>query len=113
LESVFRNLLNNAVQHNDGEPTVVVTATADDDTVTVRVADDGPGVPDKQKQRVFERGEKGPTSDGTGLGLYLVGVLVDSYGGEITVTDNDPQGAVFEVELRRLATDQGFGGMAN
>jgi PAS domain S-box-containing protein len=94
LESVFRNLLNNAVQHNDGEPTVVVTATADDDTVTVRVADDGPGVPDRQKQRVFERGEKGPTSDGTGLGLYLVGVLVDSYDGEI-------------------APDQGFGGMAN
>lgn len=113
LESVFRNLLNNAVQHNDGEPTVVVTATADDDTVTVRVADDGPGVPDRQKQRVFERGEKGPTSDGTGLGLYLVGVLVDSYDGEITVTDNDPRGAVFEVELRRLAPDQGFGGMAN
>ena len=113
LESVFRNLLNNAVQHNDGEPTVVVTAVADEDTVTVRVADDGPGVPDRQKQQVFERGEKGPTSDGTGLGLYLVGVLVDSYGGEITVTDNDPRGAVFEVELRRLAPDQGFGGMAN
>jgi PAS domain S-box-containing protein len=113
LESVFRNLLNNAVQHNDNpEPTVVVTATADDDTVTVRVADDGPGVPDRQKQQVFERGEKGSASDGTGLGLYLVGALVDSYDGEITVLDNDPRGAIFEVTLRRVAADDTFGGVA-
>jgi|GEM_PF-2237706 len=113
LESVFRNLLNNAVQHNDtSEPTVVVTATADDDTVTVRVADDGPGVPDRQKQQVFERGEKGAASDGTGLGLYLVGALVDSYDGEIGVADNDPRGSVFEVTLRRVSDDDAFGGVA-
>jgi len=91
-----------------------VGVTADDETVTVRVADDGPGIPDRQKASVFERGEKGPTSSGTGLGLYLVGALVDSYDGEIDVRDNDPRGAVFEVRLPRAgeAAADAFGGVA-
>ena len=116
LESVFRNLLNNAVQHNDtDEPHVEVSVTVGDETAVVRVADDGPGIPDRQKETVFERGQKGSTSSGTGLGLYLVGVLVDSYDGEITVTDNDPRGAVFEVRLSRADEDTAtdvFGGVA-
>ena len=102
LDSVFRNLFNNAVQHNDAEtPAVHVGAEAGPETVTVTVADNGPGIPDGQKESIFERGEKGQASSGTGLGLYLVGALVDQYGGEIEVADNDPEGAVFRVTLRR------------
>ena len=116
LDSVFRNLLNNAVQHNDtDEPHVEVSVEVDEETAVVRVADDGPGIPDRQKETVFERGQKGSTSSGTGLGLYLVGVLVDSYDGEITVTDADPRGAVFEVRLSRADEDaatDAFGGVA-
>jgi signal transduction histidine kinase len=67
--------------------------------VVVRVADNGPGVPDDRKEAVFGRGEKGLRSTGTGLGLYLVDTLVDSYGGRVRVEDNDPEGAVFVVEL--------------
>jgi PAS domain S-box-containing protein len=101
LSSVFRNLLNNAVRHHDGaEPTVRVSADADGDGVVVRVADDGPGVPDGRKAEIFGKGEKGLESAGTGLGLYLVQSLVDRYGGEVWVEDNDPRGAVFCVELR-------------
>ena len=65
----------------------------------MRVGDDGPGIPDDRKTAVFGKGEKGPGSDGTGLGLYLVRTLVVSYGGEIRVEDNDPRGSVFLVEL--------------
>jgi signal transduction histidine kinase len=102
LESVFRNVLNNAVVHNDEElPEVSVTATADDEVVRVRVADNGPGIPDEQKARIFEEGEKGLDSDGTGLGLYLVQTLVERYGGAVWVEDNDPKGSVLVVELRR------------
>jgi len=100
LDSVFRNLLSNAIRHNDAEvPEISVSATARDDRVVVRIADNGPGVPDDQKEDIFGKGEKGLDSSGTGLGLYLVQHLVTHYGGSVWVEDNDPEGAVFVVEL--------------
>lgn len=100
LGSVFRNLLRNAIQHNDKTPPeVTVSATEEDDAVEVRIADNGPGVPDAQKEAIFGKGEKGLESPGAGLGLYLVQSLVDAYGGDVWVEDNDPEGAVFVVRL--------------
>jgi len=100
LNSVFQNLLSNAIQHNDkATPELSVSATACDERATVRIADNGPGVPDGQKKEIFGKGEKGLDSSGTGLGLYLVQHLVTHYGGEVWVEDNDPEGAVFVVEL--------------
>jgi PAS domain S-box-containing protein len=100
LSSVVRNLVNNAVQHNDEpEPVVRVSATEHEETVTLRVADNGPGVPDAQKEQVFGKGERGLDSPGSGIGLYLVYTLVTQYGGSVRVEDNDPKGAVFVVEL--------------
>ncbi|WP_053946935.1 PAS domain-containing protein [Halolamina sediminis] len=102
LESVFRNLLNNAVVHNDKElPELTVSAAVDDDVVRLRIADNGPGIRDEHKELIFEEGEKGLDSDGTGLGLYLVQTLVERYGGDVWVEDNDPEGSVFVLELRR------------
>jgi signal transduction histidine kinase len=103
LSSVFRNLLKNAVQHNDtDDPEVTVSATTGDGTVEVAVADNGPGVPDERKEEIFGQGEKGLESSGTGIGLYLVRTLVERYGGDVRVEDNDPEGSVFVV---RLPTD--------
>ena len=101
LDSVFRNLLNNAVVHNDKEiPKVIASATANDDVVQVRIADNGPGIPDEQKDQIFEEGEKGLDSEGTGIGLYLVQTLVERYGGAVWIEDNEPEGSVFIIELR-------------
>lgn len=100
LNSVFRNLLKNAVLHNDKEvPIVTVSALVTDDTVRVEVADNGLGISDDRKEQIFEKGEQGLDSEGTGLGLYLVQTLVDRYGGVVWVEDNDPEGSVFVVEL--------------
>lgn len=100
LGSIFRNLLQNAILHTDKEiPTVTITAAEYEDHVEVRVADNGPGIPDGQKERIFGKGEKRLESQGTGIGLYLVQTLIDSYGGRVWVADNDPEGAVFTVEL--------------
>jgi PAS domain S-box-containing protein len=100
LGSVFRNLLTNAIVHNDKQlPEVSVSAVADDETVRIRVADNGPGIPDDRKEQIFEEGGKGFDSEGTGLGLYLVRTLVNRYGGTVRVEDNDPDGSVFVVEL--------------
>jgi PAS domain S-box-containing protein len=122
LESVFRNLLKNAIQHNDkAVPRVRVSATDREGGATVRIADNGPGVPDPQKEDVFGKGETGLDSQGTGLGLYLVQSLVESYGGTVRVEDREacgvldtgdaseveePTGAVFVVDLPKAARDE-------
>ncbi|MDZ7702563.1 MAG: PAS domain-containing sensor histidine kinase [Halobacteriales archaeon] len=101
LSSVFGNLLRNGVQHNPAPaPSVVITASVDGECVVVRVADDGPGIPDAAKDRIFGKGEKGLDSEGTGIGLYLVRTLVEQFGGEVHVEDNEPEGAVFVVRLQ-------------
>ena len=112
LASVFRNLINNAVLHNDSAaPEVRISVEEDDDVVQVRVADNGPGVPEDMKERLFAEGEKGLESGGTGIGLFLVQNLVESYGGDIWVEDrsgtdtDDTTGAVFVVELQAVTQE--------
>ena len=100
ISSVFRNLLKNAVQHNDKkEAEVIVSATDREDTVTVTIADNGPGIPDNQKETIFGKGERGLDSSGTGIGLHLVNTLVDIHNGDVWVEDNEPMGATFTVKL--------------
>ncbi|MFB6131379.1 MAG: sensor histidine kinase [Salinigranum sp.] len=102
LSSVFRNVLHNAVQHNDTEaPEVEVAVTQRDDVVRVAISDNGPGVPDERKEVVFGKSEQGIESAGTGIGLYVVNVFVTEYGGSVWIEDNDPTGATVVVELTR------------
>lgn len=102
LGAVFRNVLNNAVQHNDKDaPHVHVATTVGDETVTVWIADNGPGFPDSLKETLFERKGTGLTGEEESMGLYLVGTLVEQCGGTIRVKDNEPEGAVVEIELPR------------
>ncbi|QCC47541.1 two-component system sensor histidine kinase NtrB [Halobellus limi] len=102
LSSVFRNLFENAVQHNNEEtPVITVTYVDRDETVRVRIADNGPGIPDEQKEQIFGKGKRGLDSSGSGIGLYLVHTLTDQFGGDVWVEDNDPKGAVFIVELQK------------
>jgi signal transduction histidine kinase len=102
LSSVFRNLLNNAVAHNDKEtPEIEVHIEEREEMVSVQIADNGPGIPENQKDEIFGRGEMGLESSGSGIGLYLVDTLVEMYGGTIAVEDNDPDGSVFTVELQK------------
>jgi signal transduction histidine kinase len=100
LADVLRNLLTNAVEHTKPDPvTINVSATRHGNTVELVVADNGPGIPEESKADIFKRGESGTGSSGTGFGLYFVDVMVESYGGEITVENTDPHGATFVLEL--------------
>ena len=101
LSAVVGNLLSNALLYTSDDPDVRVSTTVTDDTVTIHVADNGPGVPDDQKERIFGQGTRGVESEGTGIGLYLVDQLVEQYGGRLWVEDNEPVGSVFNVELQR------------
>jgi PAS domain S-box-containing protein len=104
LGSLFRNILNNAIQHNHSDqPVVQITCEESEKEVIVSVADNGPGIPDEQKKSIFGKGEKGVDSPGTGIGLYLVQTLIDQYDGRVQVEDNDPTGTIFNIRL--LKTD--------
>lgn len=117
LSSVFANVLENAVTHNDNEtPVVDVTAARDGDTVTVRVSDDGPGVAEEDRDAVFGRAERGIEDPAAGLGLHLVDGLVNGYDGSVRIESNEPRGAVVAIELRvspeEIADDEGEGDAA-
>ena len=105
LPAVFRNLFSNVVQHSDTEtPEITISATRSPNRVVIHVADNGPGIADEHKERIFESGETLQGS-GTGFGLALVKTLLAQHDGGIYVMDNEPTGAVFSVTLP-LATDQ-------
>lgn len=100
LGSVFGNLLTNAVVHNDADaPEITITSERMEDAVSVRIEDNGPGIPDTQRERLFERGAKGSDSCGTGVGLYLVRSLVDAFDGTVTVDESEPGGTTVRVDL--------------
>jgi len=105
LGSVFRNLLTNAIVHNDKEaPEVIVSASVEEDIAQIQIADNGPGIPEIRKDEIFEQAARGLDSKGTGLGLYLVKTLIEHYNGDVRVENNEPEGCVFSVELP-LATE--------
>ena len=73
----------------------------DPETVVVGFGDDGTGVPEEVREDIFEMGQKGPDSDGTGLGLGFVRALTESYGGTVELRESDAGGADFRVVLER------------
>lgn len=99
LGDVLGNIVRNAIEHNDTEGLrIEASAERMDDTVRVRIADNGRGVPPEQREAVFRRGETHAKSTGSGFGLFFVDAMVKAYGGDIRIEDNDP-GAAFVVEL--------------
>jgi len=100
LSSVFRNLLTNAITHNDKQtPEVTISGEDRGDSVVVHVADNGPGIPADRREEIFGRGERGLESPGSGIGLYLVDTLITLFDGGIEVTGNEPEGSVFTLSL--------------
>ena len=105
VEIVLRNLVDNAVKYSLPEPEVEVTTAAANGRVTVRVADNGPGIPLAQRNAVFRRfvrlgSELERSTPGTGLGLFLVRSLVKQLRGKVSVKGRPGQrGSIFEVEL--------------
>ncbi len=94
LIDVFTNLIGNSIKHSmNGNVTIDITLSrrhtdAGKDFYLVAVADDGPGIPDELKIKIFNRFHRGDTkARGSGIGLYLVQALVNDFGGKVWVED--------------------------
>jgi PAS domain S-box-containing protein len=92
VEQLLENLFSNAIDHGGSGVTVTVGDTADG----FYVADDGAGIPEDERETVFEFGYS-TTDDGTGFGLHIVGQVVESHGWSVSVTESAAGGARFEV----------------
>jgi signal transduction histidine kinase len=95
LAELFENLFDNAVEHASDTTPVAVTVGTDD--AGVFVADDGPGIPAENRERVFEQGHT-TTEDGSGLGLAIVRRIAEGHGWTVTVTESESGGARFEID---------------
>jgi PAS domain S-box-containing protein len=96
LKDAFLNVIGNAIRHHPtGSPVIVVrvreTIDRQEKRCIVAIEDDGPGIPDDLKARLFNRFQQGPAATGgKGLGLYLVKKLVEGFNGAVWVEDRVP-----------------------
>ena len=109
MTSVALNLLENAVKYSQGPPRIDIRLGMAGDRIRLEVADHGIGIEEKEKSKIFEKfyrvgNEDTRQTKGTGLGLYIVSEIIRSHGGDITVLDNQPRGAVFRIDLPAYGT---------
>jgi two-component system phosphate regulon sensor histidine kinase PhoR len=112
LDHIFVNLIDNGVKYGRPDGNVWVEARDAGDDVRIEIRDDGPGIADKHRARVFERfyrADPGRSREagGTGLGLSIVKHLVESMGGDVGVEPNLPQGSIFWLRLPRASHSGG------
>jgi signal transduction histidine kinase len=104
LGQVFSNLLSNAIKYSPGADTVEVEIHSSAEAITISVHDHGIGIPQDQREHIFERFYRAadPSTkafSGMGIGLYLVAEIIKHHGGTITVESAVGKGSTFHVAL--------------
>ena len=104
IVQVLINLIDNAIKYTPSGSEIEISAVEKDNEIAITVADNGHGIADEIKTRVFDMFYTGAekiadSRRSLGLGLALCKSIVNAHGGEITVTDNNPHGAVFTFTL--------------
>jgi len=114
LKQVLVNLLDNAARHAPDGSRIDVTLRREGERAILRVRDRGPGIPEGERERIFQRfyrtdGARTRATGGSGLGLSIVHSLVTLHGGTVTADDHPEGGAVLSVSLplARGAVDGG------
>jgi len=102
LSSVVTNLIENAVKYSGPCAEVAVELRQNGSKPFLTVSDKGPGIPDEEKMLIFDKfyrvgDENVRKAKGTGLGLFIVKEVLQNHDADISVKDNTPQGAIFEV----------------
>jgi len=105
MDRIVSNLLSNAIKYSGTGSQIEIALLADEDSIDIVVSDNGPGIPENQHTKIFERYFQGESSSehvwpGTGIGLALVRELVDLHHGNIEL-EPSARGAVFRLQLLR------------
>ena len=102
---VFQNLVTNAIKYNNSSiPEIHITSKNQDGWIEISVADNGVGIPEDAREKVFEmfsRVENESGADGTGIGLSTVKSIVGKMGGSIKIEANEPTGSIFIIQLKQ------------
>jgi signal transduction histidine kinase len=104
LGNVFRNLIDNALKYTGDNPMIRVNATKHEKGIAIAVQDNGIGIPQEQRQMIFEKFQRAsngkiPVQKGFGLGLAYVKRMVELHKGWITLDSQEDKGSKFEVFL--------------
>jgi signal transduction histidine kinase len=100
LFSVFTNLITNSINHGNSTQ-VNIKIHIDNNNCSIVYSDNGSGIKDSIKNKIFNEGFFHGETGNTGIGLFIVKQTIENYGGSITVEDNQPSGAKFVITLRR------------
>ncbi len=109
MGKIMMNLLSNAFKYTPPEGSIVVSFEVWNDNWQVKVADTGPGIPDVEKERIFDRFYQvshDGNQTGSGIGLHIAREFVKLHKGEIRVEDNQPHGSIFCVSIPIQKTTQ-------
>lgn len=110
LDTVFLNLIANALKFTRSGGQVLLSAKTDGETVLVGIEDTGPGIPKGEQERIFDpfyQGRARSEGQGAGLGLHLVREAIRSLGGTISVKSEQGQGALFQLRLPSIIPPDG------
>lgn len=102
LQEIFVNLLSNAIKYSPDNTTVQMTSQVIDKNVEISIIDEGPGIPDKEINLIFERFHRIKATEnisGTGLGLPIAKELVEMHKGTIRVESDGIKGSAFIITL--------------
>ena len=102
IVQILTNLLENAAKYTPPGTTITICAAAPDENILISVADDGPGLPSGDPERLFEKFQRGRSESnivGVGLGLAICRAAARLHGGEIRASNNPAGGARFEISL--------------
>ena len=100
IVQVIVNLVDNAAKYTPPDTAVTITAGKNGNMAKIQIADNGNGIPDEEKSKIFEKFYCGTNKiadnrRSLGLGLYLCKAITEAHGGTIFVTDNQPKGSIF------------------
>lgn len=104
LQIAINNLIENALKYTPENKPVYIDLAQNEETISLEVIDEGSGITDTEKQKVFEKfyrsgNENTRRAKGTGLGLFIAQQIIKDHGGEIYITDNTPQGSIFAINF--------------
>lgn len=102
--SVFTNLIENSIKYSESPAMIKIIIKSSANHFDIKVSDQGSGIPDKEKTKVFDQfyrigNEDTRKTKGTGLGLFIVKKIIDGHKGSIHIADNIPNGTVFTIIL--------------